>query len=142
MVRQWIVTPSFAGSNPVVRPLYIENKIFMLSLFIFINILKWLSQKKPFSSNISIFFVFDTTEKNENSCFSFRKWKEKHFLLLQFDLWLPGRLIFQHPLSRIKKQKKYIKKSYSILQKNWKKTRKFTRVKICIKFLFYIFYST
>lgn len=35
MVRQWIVTPSFAGSSPVVRP-NIKIKSFLLSLNVFI----------------------------------------------------------------------------------------------------------
>ena len=35
MVRQWIVTPSFAGSSPVVRP-NIKIESFLLSLNVFI----------------------------------------------------------------------------------------------------------
>ena len=35
MVRQWIVTPSFAGSSPVVRP-NIKVKSFLLPLDVFI----------------------------------------------------------------------------------------------------------
>ncbi len=36
MVRQWIVTPSLAGSNPVVRPIfYLDKKIYIKEFSIF-----------------------------------------------------------------------------------------------------------
>lgn len=42
-LRQWIVTPPFAGSNPVVRPNNIKTKNLNFSKKIFFNILKKIS---------------------------------------------------------------------------------------------------